>query len=60
MHVGTSRAVVIPTIWFEHYKNKGKNIPKVTLLVEDDKIIIKPILEDLNVGKEDNNKTIKK
>ena len=44
--VGTSRAVVIPSQFFESLATKGKTFSKVKLVLNDE-IIIKPVLEDI-------------
>jgi hypothetical protein len=48
-----SKAIVIPSSYFEYYLAKGKKIDKVSLELNGEKIIITPILNDLNECEQD-------
>lgn len=50
--VGDSRAIIIPNSYLDYWRLKGKNIVGFELVVNK-KLILAPILEDIEKGAED-------
>jgi hypothetical protein len=50
---GTSKAVVIPKDYFNHWAGKGKTFSEVRVQISDDMetMTIKPIFEDMKKGR---------